>query len=189
MTLAVLTPPAAEPVAVVDLRAYLRLSGTEEDGLLADLISAARTHVEQATRRALITQNLRLYLDRWPVGRIARLPLAPVASVETVTIYDGNGVPSLLDPSDWQLDKASTPARMKVALGATGGGRALNGIEIDFTAGYGAAPEDVPAPFRQAVRMLAAHWFENREAGTETAMASLPHGLDRLLSTYRVPLL
>lgn len=189
MTLAIITPPAAEPVTIADLRAYLRLSGSEEDTLLADLIAAARGHVEQATRRALITQGVRVYLDRWPAGRIVRLPVAPVASVEAVTVYDADGVPNVLDPADWQLDKVSAPARLKVALGAGGGARSLNGIEIDFTAGYGADPESIPAPFRQAIRLLAAHWFEHREAGTELAMASLPHGLDRLLSTYRVPLL
>ena len=189
MTLVVVTPPAAEPVTVEDLRLFLRLSTTDEDTVLADLIAAARKQVEQETRRVLITQGLRLYLDCWPMGRIVKLAAAPVASVAAVTVYDSGGVPSVIYPANWQLDAASAPARLKVALTAGAPSQALNGIEVDFTAGYGANPEDVPAPFRQAIRLMAAHWFEHREAGTDLDLVNLPHGLDRLLSTQRVPML
>ncbi len=41
--------------------------------------------------------------------------------------------------------------------------RELNAFEIAFTAGYGDEPTDVPAPIRQALTLLVAHWFERRE--------------------------
>ena len=33
---------------------------------------------------------------------------------------------------------------------------------MEVRAGYGATAEDVPAPLRQAVRLIVARWFENR---------------------------
>ncbi len=189
MTAGMITPPAQEPVTVADLRAHLRLAQESEDDLLASFIMAARQEVERSTRRALITQGWRIYLDRWPQSHILRLPVNPVAEVTAVTLYDADGLPSDLDDETWLLDNTSEPARLRVSAGSTAGLRALNGIEISFTAGYGADPADVPETYRQAIRLLAAHWYEHREAGTELVMASLPLGLDRLLSTCRVPLL
>lgn len=181
--------PAVEPVTLAELRAQLRLVQTEEDGLLASLIKAAREHVEQVTRRALIAQGWRIALDGWPAGRILRLPLAPVLSVTAVTVYGADGMPVTLAPAAWTLRRGTEPARLVVAPDTGSGVEPVNGLEIDFTAGYGASPADVPEPLRQAVRMLAAHWYEHREAGTDLAMASLPFGLDRLLMPFRMPLL
>jgi uncharacterized phiE125 gp8 family phage protein len=37
-------------------------------------------------------------------------------------------------------------------------------VEVDFVAGYGEAAGSVPPMLRQAVKILAAHWYEHREA-------------------------
>ena len=41
-------------------------------------------------------------------------------------------------------------------------GRDAAGIEIDVSVGYGDAASAMPEALRQAVRMLVAHWYENR---------------------------
>ena len=189
MTSIRLNEPAVEPISLTDMRAHLRLTGTEEDSVLAGFIKAARTHIEQSTRRALISQSWRLYLDAWPIGRIVKFPIAPVSSVDQVTIYDFDGAPTSLAADDWRLDRSNQPERLKIKVGAGLSASQLMAAEVDFTVGYGMSPEDVPEEFRQAIRLLVAHWFEHREAGTDMALASLPFGLDRLLSTARVPLL
>lgn len=186
MTAIVTTPPADEPVTLEEARAQLRLTGEAEDSLLGRLIAAARAQVERATHRALVTQGWRLYLDAWPPGRIVRLPVAPVASVEAVTVYDGDGVPVALDPQAYRLDGASEPPRLKVTAGAPAGISGFNGIEIDFIAGYGAGAADVPQPLRHAVLMLAAHWFEHREAVADPGVLGMPPGVAVLLSSYRM---
>lgn len=186
MTAIVTTPPASEPVTLEEARAQLRLTGEAEDGLLGRLIAAARAQVERATRRALVTQGWRLYLDAWPPGRVVRLPVAPVASVETITVYDGDGMPVALDPQAYRLDGAAEPPRLKVSAGAPAGVSGFNGIEIDFTAGYGAGSTDVPQPLRHAVLLLAAHWFEHREAVADIGALGMPPGVAALLSSYRM---
>ena len=189
MTATRVIEPAVEPVSLAEMKAHLRLTSTAEDALLDQLISSARAQVEQETRRALITQSWRLYLDGWPVGRVVQLPVAPVQRIDQILIFDEDGVPHSLEETYWRLDKSTSPARIRVKPGAGLPSSAVMSIEIDFTAGYGAAASDVSADLRQSVRLLAAHWFEHREAGAELAMASMPLGLDRLLAASRVRLL
>ncbi|MEJ8473952.1 head-tail connector protein [Roseibium algae] len=189
MTSVLVTPPVSEPVSVDDMRAQLRLSGSQEENLLTEFIEAARAQIETETRRAMIRQGWRFYLEAWPMGRVVTLPIAPVLSVNEITVYDQDGTGTTLDPDDFTLDRGACPGRVRVKLGAGIPTAQLQGLEIDFTAGYGDSAADVPAPMRQSIRLLAAHWFENREAGTDLAMASLPHGLDRLISVNRVLLL
>lgn len=187
MTLALITAASLEPVSLAEMKAHLRLVSDAEDALLGEFIKAAREHVERQTRRCLLGQVWRLYLDRWPQGRVVPFPIGPVQSVEQIVLYDRQGASVLLTPADWSVARGTDPARLRVALGAGLPHGQLDGIEIDVRCGYGSAASDVPETLRQSVRLLAAHWFENREAGTELAMASLPHGLDRLLSVNRMP--
>lgn len=186
MTAVLVTPPAVEPVSLADMKAQLRLTATSEEDLISAQIRAARGHVESVTRRALITQTWRRYLDRWPEGRVVSLSPGPVSAVTGVTLYDGNGLPMALAPGDWQADLASVPARLRPALAVIGGGAALNGIEIEFVAGFGPAPGDVPDALRQAIRLLAAHWFEHREADAAALSCSIPGEVGRLCAPYRV---
>ncbi|MXN65708.1 hypothetical protein GR183_12405 [Stappia sp. GBMRC 2046] len=187
MTFIITTPPAVEPVTLDDARAQVRVTSTQEDDLLTRLIETARQHVERTIRRALITQGWRLYLDDWPPGRVVRLPVTPVQSITSVTMFDADGMPLVLNLGDYDLDGISAPARLKVMAGVGASSRMLNGIEIDFTAGYGDAAANVPAPLRQAILLLVAHWYEHREAGIDAATASIPFGFDALIAGYRVP--
>ncbi|MBA5776362.1 phage head-tail connector protein [Stappia sp. F7233] len=184
MTSIITTPPAIEPVTIADARLHLRVTHTDEDALISRLIEAARAHVEQATRRALITQGWRLYLDAWPPGRIIRLPVSPVQRIDAVTVYDADGMPVALDPGAYTLDGASSPARVRVHAGAPA---AANGVEIDFIAGYGDEAGSVPAALVQAILLLVGQWYEFREAGSELATAGIPFGFDALTAGYRAP--
>lgn len=186
MTSVLVTPPAVEPLALADMKTVLRVDGDAEDATIEGLLAAARTHVEGLTGRALITQAWRIYLDEWPRSGITRLHPAPVASVDAVTLYDEDGFASLLDPADYDVDTAQAPGRLRLRQRQCPQ-RAMNGIEIDLTAGYGAEPGNVPAPLRQAIRMLVAFWFEHREAA-QLAVVSAPvaHGVAGLVNPYRV---
>ena len=51
MTPILLAGPALEPLSLDEMRVYLRLETSEEDGLVLSLIKAARNAVEQGARR------------------------------------------------------------------------------------------------------------------------------------------
>ena len=64
--------------------------------------------------------------------------------------------------------------------------RERQGLEIDYVAGYGAGPADVPASLRQAVLLLVGYWFENRDSVIIAGAGSIvPSGLDQLVAPYR----
>jgi uncharacterized phiE125 gp8 family phage protein len=188
MTAALITPPAVEPVALADAKAHLRIDSSADDALLTAALVAARVHVEALTRRVLIEQGWRLYRDAWPPGRALSVSIAPLISVDAVTVYDAEGDPSVLDEDAYVVDAVSVPGRIVLATSAPPPGRAANGIEIDVTAGYGSSSLDVPAPLRQAIMMLVAHWYEHRggPVGHDMAGYFLPQGFEALIAPYRV---
>ncbi|KZK83494.1 Phage gp6-like head-tail connector protein [Pseudovibrio sp. Ad13] len=187
MTAILTVPPALEPVSLAQAHAQLRVSHTHEDDLIERLIKAAREQVETLTRRALIDQEWRLLLDDLSPDRLIRLPVAPVAQVLQVYTYDREGNQQLVPASNYQVDLTGNPARLRFKAGAIGSLRDLNGIEIDFKAGYGAAATAVPAGLQTAILMLVGFWYERRSMLEEDRLTGLmPHGFEAALSPYKV---
>ena len=188
MTAALITGPALEPVSLADVKAHLRVDHDDDDTLLQAAIVSARFHVETVTRRVLIEQSWRVYLDAWPRKRIVTVPVAPLITVDAVTVYDANGDPQTVDPDDYDVDAATVPGRMVLAANAPApAARAVDGVEIDVTAGYGPSSVDVPAALRQAVLMLVTHWYEHRGAvGHDLAVLVAPLGYEALVAPYRI---
>ena len=185
MTLFRTVDPAAEPVTLAEVKAHLRLDHDSEDDLLNGLIRAAREDVERAAGLALIEQSWRLALDDWPRDGCVAVPLHPVRAILSVTAYGSEGEGSLIDPASYEVDTMSRPARLHFD-GPPGVLRALNGIEIDFTAGFGEAGPDVPDLLRRAIVLLVAHWYEFRTSyGPNDQPVSYPAGYDRMIASYR----
>lgn len=185
MTLFRTTAPAVEPVTVAEVKAQLRIGHDSEDDLLDGLIRAAREEVEVRTGLALLSQNWRLAMDRWPhFGRIALLRY-PVIEILSVTVYGTEGEASLVDPSTYEADLASRPTRLYF-LTRPVPSRILNGIEIDFSAGFGADAGTVPEGLKRAILVLVAHWYEFRAGfGAGDQPVSIPPGFDRLVSVWQ----
>lgn len=176
--------PAVEPVALADMRAFLRLDDAAEDDLVASLVKTARHSVEAACGRVLVAQTWRVGLDRWPTDRVVSLPLSPLIAVDAIRVFDAGGMASPVAPALYRVDAASDPPRVIVDPATPSPGRWPQGVEIDVRVGYGAMADAVPGPLRHAVRMLAARWFENR--GDEAIAAQpLPPDVLALIAPFR----
>jgi uncharacterized phiE125 gp8 family phage protein len=181
-----LTAPAVEPIALADMKAFLRVETGDDDDVIAALIAGSRIHVEAQTRRALITQSWRLSRDSWPEdGRLKVLP-APLQTLTAARVYDEDGGTRDVDAQSFVLDRgASALAFAPWALPMPG--RLAAGIELDVVTGYGDNAGDVPEPLRQAIRLLVAHWYENRGlVASGTSSVALPQTIAALLAPYRV---
>lgn len=188
MSLTMLTAPAVEPLSVDEAKEHLRVDGASEDTLISSLIMTSRLHIEAALGLALITQTWRQTLDRWPKNSEVIVPLRPLQAVSEIRVYDGNGGSAVVPAEDYIVDVAGNPGRIVPAgsLLPTPGKKAA-GIEIAFTAGYGDAATDVPAPIRQALLLLVAHWYEHRDpVEIGTAGVAIPAAVSRLLKPYRL---
>jgi uncharacterized phiE125 gp8 family phage protein len=64
--------------------------------------------------------------------------------------------------------------------------RAASGIELDVVCGYGDTALAVPEALRQAMRILLAHWYENRGLLAAGGSAPLPSGAAALIAPYRM---
>jgi uncharacterized phiE125 gp8 family phage protein len=120
--------------------------------------------------------------------RDIELPLRPLQSIEEVRVFPAEGAPVVIDVGDYLADTVSVPPRLvRTGVIWQQPGKAANGIEIDFTAGYGAAAANVPAPLRQALLLLIAHWYENREPiAVGAAEMVMPSPVSDLIEPYRV---
>ena len=185
MTMYCITPPVAEPVTLVDVRAHLRLGTTSEDDLLAGLVKAARQTLEAEIGLCLINQTWRLHLDGWPREGLVLIPKFPVREVVAVTAYQPDGEPVGIPAGDLWLNATSRPARLCLARRCAGIAR-LHGLEVDFLAGYGDTGTDVPDALKHAILSLVAHWYEFRGAvAPDSQPVSFPLGFNRLVSIWR----
>lgn len=60
------TQPSAEPVALVDMKNFLRVEFTDDDALITGMIQAAREAVEAFCNRSLVQKGYRQSLDSFP---------------------------------------------------------------------------------------------------------------------------
>jgi uncharacterized phiE125 gp8 family phage protein len=188
MSSILLTPPAVEPVTLAEAKAYLRIDNDDDDAVISALIAGARSHVEAQTRRALITQTWRLVRDAWPGdGRVAVVP-SPLRQITAARVYRLDGSTQTLDLQAFVANAAATPAIISfLTWSLPVPGRPAAGIEIDVEVGYGDDPADVPEPLRQAIKLLVAHWYENRGLiAVGQTLALLPATVAALIAPYRL---
>lgn len=207
--------PAVEPITLQDAKAHLRIDTPDEDTLLQSLILTSRLHIEVALGLALITQTWSCFFDRWPtsqgmrglplqpagvlvtvpdglakhygLGDVVTLPLRPVKSVDAIRVYAEDGTFLTLPLAGFTCDLLSTTPRVirNQMTSTPVPGRRLNGLEFAVTCGFGPTPNDIPAPIRQALLLLVAHWYEHRDP-TEigTPEARIPAAVSSLLANF-----
>lgn len=189
----ILTEISAPPSAAVPVRTFadhLRLgSGFTDDGsedaVLELYLRAAMAAIEARLGRALLTRPYLCTLSRWREDTSHALPVGPLQSVEAVILKAADGTEIMADAESFSIIRDSQRPRLVGRFGRSlpripRGGEA----EIRFTAGFGASWEDVPSDLRQAVLLLATHFYENRSAAADSG--GLPFGVLVLLEAYRV---
>lgn len=193
MSLVLATGPTAEPVTLAEAKAHCRVDLSDDDTLIGSLITAARTHVENTTRRALVQQTWDLYLS---CLNSVEIPLPPLQSVTHVKYYDSDNSQQTLSTDVYEVDTYSQPGGVALAYGETWPStyKRLDAVNIRFVAGYqdsGASPVDladnIPQPIKHAMLLLIGHWYENRESSiVGVSINTIPEAVDALLSPYIV---
>jgi uncharacterized phiE125 gp8 family phage protein len=192
--LAVVTPPAADPLSLAEAKAHLRVTSSDEDGLIAGYILAAREYVENDTHLRLITQTLDYTIDDgWPCviarGRYRtriELPVKPVASVTSISYIDSSGAAQTLAADQYVVRTDGPVPFVEPAYGVSWPGVRSQSAAITVRFVAGTSVSDVPNPLMQAMRLLVAHANENREAVSASGtFVEVPLGVEAFLSPYR----
>ena len=198
-TLTTTTAPATEPVTLTEAKLWAKVDSDDDDTLITALIVAAREAAENFTRRAFITQTLKLTLDLCKsqygnylddgvydlpssilygeLPNAIELPRPPIASITSVTTYDLNNTGTIYSSSNYSLigtrlvlnRDASWPSSMRPA----------GAVEIVYSAGYGSA-SSVPEAIKTAIKMHVQTMYDGR------TVCELPASCEQLLRQFKV---
>lgn len=186
--LALVTAPSLDPVTVTEAKDWSRILGDEEDDIVQSNIVTAVSYLDGrdgVLARALMTQTWDYWLPCFPADSYIELPLAPVQTISTITYTDTAGAPQTFSAANYSLsaDKDWQP-RVNLNYNATWPGTQGIPDAVKVRAVYGYT--SVPLPIRQAIVLLAGHFYENREPIGDTVgeKAELPFGVRALLEPY-----
>lgn len=107
----------------------------------------------------------------------------------SITYYDMAGAMHTLSPADYQVDVDSYKGRVCPAYGKSWPTTILqpmNGVVVQFKAGYGLLTTDVPEEIRLAIKLLAGHLYEHREATDIKEVREVAFAVKALLGLDRV---
>lgn len=181
------TPPAVEPVTLVRAKLHLRVDHADEDDLISDLITAARMECEDRLQRTLVNTGWTWPLDAFPAnGWLLTLPMPPLVSLGAITYVDPAGATQTLAAELLHIDTLGQPGRILPASGSwPATADRINAVTVTYTAGYGPAAADVPAPIRQWMLLAIGDMYATRERSAERP--KVPQGFaDGLLDPYRI---
>lgn len=160
----IVAEPTTEPITIDEAKQFLRLlpDDNSEDNFISGLITAAREYCENFTARALATQTIMLYLDSIPSE--VEVPMPPLQSVDKIEVIDADkAVHELIADTDYMIDNGEISSIIFTASAQEVAAHLypINPVQITCTVGYDA---DIPVGIKQAMLLLVAHWYENREA-------------------------
>jgi len=191
MRLRIKTQPSVEPVDILSIKTHLHMDSdqTAEDILLASLITAARSYVEQYTGRALVTQTWYGFLDQFPGMDHIGLPFGNLSSVTSVKTIDSVGDETTLTlTTQYLVDTDSEPGRVTLPYSVSWPSFTpypVNPIVIEFICGYGLASA-VPDGLKSAIKLIVGDLYEHREAQIETGSFQINKTVQNLMFPYRL---
>lgn len=167
--------PATSPVTTTEAKTHLRVTTSDHDTRIDQLILAATSLIENKAGASLIAQTWKLTLDGF--SSAIELPRGPVQSVTSVKYYDTAGTLQTVSSADYTLDDQSAPQRIVLNQDAswpTTQDR-VNAVEITYVTGFATLPDDI----KHAVLLLIGHWFHDAEG------KDFPPVVDLLIANYR----
>jgi uncharacterized phiE125 gp8 family phage protein len=169
-----ITPPAAEPVPLSDVKADLRIDHDDDNAKLERYLAEAREWVERRTGHEVAEKTWELVIDYFPDDEM-RLPRRPVLGIESIKYDDESGVEQTLAEADYFLDSASDEAAWVFPTEAWPTVLdAVNSVRVQFRTGYD-DPALVPAPLKSAIRLRVQELYD----GADNA-----RGIDATLTNY-----
>ena len=193
MALTRIAPPLLEPIDLADMRAHLRITSVdaEVDTYISDCIAAAvgMLDAEGELGLCLIDQDWAETFASGPRdGRDLCLSLGPVSAIVSVEYRDAAGDWVTAPPADFALyTNGETGGQFVRSAAWPPLAPFPDALKVTYRAGMSPTPAGVPAPLRHALKILAAHFFEIREAVVIGTVASaIPISVDRLIAPYRI---
>jgi uncharacterized phiE125 gp8 family phage protein len=194
-SLEISSPPAIDLLSLDEAKAHLNITWDDDDDLLGDLIRAATEQTESHLSRSLLTQTVKLRLNRWPSCGKIYLPRSPVQSVSSISYKEAvAGADTTLSSSLYTVVGARTTPDAKAPLAyiqpAYGQSwpslySVPENVTVTYVAGWLSA-EDVPVRIKQAAKIMLSDLYENRESRIVGTIVANLSTVDDLLANERI---
>ena len=180
------TAATSDPVTLTQAKAYCSITGSANDTLITDLITAATDYVQRMVGQQLIQATLLQTWDFFPDWfSPMTLDRRPITSVAWVKYYDLDGTFTTLSTSNYWTSLKSRPPRIIPTINyqwpQVQYGRP-EAVQVQYVAGYANAGS-VPPGLITAIKALVKHWYDNRSPVITTGAVpqDIPHSLSELL--------
>lgn len=198
-TYKITTPRAQDPVALADVKSFMGISTNDDDTEITALITLATDLCEKYTKRTTINTSFTLYLDgfgginslyrgRYTINQGSPIELrrSILQSVTAINYYSGD-VLTLLSSSKYYRDNSLDYARVFPLTGTSwpAADYRADAVQIEFVAGYGANPSDVPEGLKNAIKTHVSWLFEQR-GQPEDCSGGLPANVKMAYDMYRI---
>jgi uncharacterized phiE125 gp8 family phage protein len=171
------TPISAnQPFVLDEVKQYARIDGSGDDLTLGRMGRAAAAEVEHFAQVALLTQTIRVTILDLVHDAGLTLPIGPMAEGATAIVT--------IDGEPFTGFDLVTGMRPYLSWPASIRGAASDRVVIEYPAGFGDAPEDVPDDLSQAVLDQVALTFDERAPREAKTLARSSH-LARVGTRYR----
>jgi len=166
------TPPAAEPVTLAELKKHLEIpSGdTSHDDQLNALITAARQKWERDTQKFYILRTMKMEMDHFCQ---CKFPHEPIDSITSITYYDTGNNQQTLSTDIYELDVGRRELRLKYQKDWPSQADRWDSVTITYVLGSAADATEVDEIAKAAMKLLAGHYFENRDMIMPDNMAGM----------------
>ena len=171
-------PTGTDIVSLADMKQFLRVDHSDEDATITAIIDAATQSIQDYTGRHFKTTTWTMSIDSF---YDTEFPYQ-INTVTSVAYIDTAGATQTLDSSKYYNDPVRNPGRIKFKNTPELVEDKFNRVAIQ-----GGVVNSINPPLTHAIKMLAAHYYENRRAvvvGTITAV--IPLGIKAIINPYRI---
>jgi uncharacterized phiE125 gp8 family phage protein len=189
MNIKQISTPETIPISSEKLSIHLRLadgfsSESNEDANLLHYIKSATQIIEHKIQSAIVSKKYSWTLKAWPSSfldiRELSMPLERCTHIESINITASDGSTRDIFDSNWHLLGRRLYCNTPVPRLHTN-----ECIVVQFWSGFGKTQDDVPDDIKQAVLLLAAHYFESRYASGNERLSRIPYNIEEIIEYYR----
>jgi uncharacterized phiE125 gp8 family phage protein len=171
-------PTGTDIISLADMKEWLRVDHSDEDTTITAIIDSAVQSIQNYTGRHFKTTTFIATLDSF---HSATFPYE-VSAITAISYIDRAGSVQTLISTKYFLDLYTQPARIKFK-------NTPDVIEDEFNAITisGTITNSIKPPLVHAIKMLSAHFYENRRAViVGTISSEIPLGIKALINPYRI---
>jgi uncharacterized phiE125 gp8 family phage protein len=187
----IITDVTEEPITLADACLHIRQELGVDNTTVTNCLKAARAYIEKYTNQAMCLRTLEFSYSCFPEGRDDWiLPIGPLQSITSVSYKDTNNSTITLSSTTYEVDTEGLNGMLYQRIGNRWPVTVVqpNSVKVRGVFGYGTQASGlIPQDMLHAVRLMLAHFYENRNP---ISMGLQPYpianALDSLLAQSRI---